>query len=116
MRRRLLTALGLALIGVPAILFGGIFYYLLMGTFLVGAAWEYVHLFRAVKFEPNMIVTVGGVAVVTFVRMFFPEYAQPVFAIAILLAMVVHMVQYERGRDQSALDFSITVGGITLSA
>ena len=39
MRKRLITALGLALIGVPAIVFGGIFYYLLMGTFLLGAAW-----------------------------------------------------------------------------
>lgn len=112
MRRRLITALGLALVGVPAILLGGILYYLLMGTFLIGAAWEYVHLFRAVKFDPNMIVTVGGVAVVTFARMFFPQYAQPIFAIAILIAMAVHMVAYERGRDQSALDFGVTVGGI----
>jgi hypothetical protein len=84
MRRRLITALGLAVIGLPAIIFGGVFYYLLMGTFLIGAAWEYVHFFRAVKFDPNMIVTVGGVAVVTFMRMFFPEHSQPVFAIVIL--------------------------------
>ncbi|MBL8103040.1 MAG: hypothetical protein JNM02_10950, partial [Anaerolineales bacterium] len=68
MRRRLITALGLAAIGVPAILFGGIFYYLLMGTFLIGAAWEYVHLFRAVKFNPHMQVTVGGVALITITR------------------------------------------------
>lgn len=112
MRRRLITALGLALIGVPAIIFGGILYYILMGVFLIGAAWEYVHLFRAVKFEPNMVVTTGGVAVVTIARMFFPQYAQPVFAASIMLAMAVHLVAYERGRDQSALDFGVTVGGI----
>ncbi|MCB9146312.1 MAG: CDP-archaeol synthase [Anaerolineales bacterium] len=112
MRRRLITALILALIGVPAIVFGGILYYLLMGTFLIGAAWEYVNLFRAVKFEPNMIVTMGGVMVVTLARMFLPEYAHPVFAAVILLAMAVHLIAYERGRDQSALDFAITVGGI----
>lgn len=62
MRRRLITTLALTLIGMPAVLLGGIFYFLLMGTFLIGAAWEYVHLFRAVKFEPHMQVTVGGVA------------------------------------------------------
>lgn len=112
MRRRLITALGLALIGVPAILFGGIFYYLLMGTFLIGAAWEYVHIFRVVKIEPNMIVTIGGVTAVTFMRMFFPEYAQPVLALVILLAMANHTIAYERGRNQSALDFAATVGGI----
>jgi phosphatidate cytidylyltransferase len=112
MRRRLITALGLAVIGVPAIVLGGLLYYLVMATFLVGAAWEYVHLFRAVKFEPNMVVTVGGVALVAFARMFFPEYAQPVFAAAILTAMAVHLIIYERGRDQSALDFGVTAGGI----
>ncbi|WKZ39865.1 MAG: phosphatidate cytidylyltransferase [Anaerolineales bacterium] len=112
MRKRVFTALGLAAVGLPAIIFGGIFYYLLMGTFLIGAAWEYVHLFRAVKFEANMAVTLGGVAAVTVARMFFPQYAQPIFAAIILLAMTVHLVQYERGRDQSALDFGVTVGGI----
>lgn len=112
MRRRLFTVLGLTLIGVPAIVLGGILYYLLMAVFIVGAAWEYVHLFRAVKFEPSMIVTVGGVAAVTFARMFFPEYSQPVLAAAILIAMAVHLITFERGRDQSALDFGITAGGI----
>jgi phosphatidate cytidylyltransferase len=113
MRRRLITALGLAAVGMPAILFGGIFYYALMGTFLIGAAREYVHLFRAVKFEPQMHITLGGVALVTLTRMFFPEFAQPAFAASVLLAMAYHLYDYERGRDQSALDFAITVGGIT---
>jgi phosphatidate cytidylyltransferase len=112
MRRRLITALGLALVGVPAILIGGVFYYLLMGTFLIGASWEYVQLFRAVKFEPQIHITVGGVAVVTLLRMFLPAYEQPAFAAIILAAMAYHLVIYERGRDQSALDFCITVGGV----
>lgn len=112
MRRRLITALGLAVIGLPAIIFGGVFYFLLMGTFLVGAAWEYVHLFRAVKFDPNIIVTIGGVAAISITRMFFPQYSQPVLAAVILLAMTVHLIAYERGRDQSALDFGATIGGV----
>ena len=36
----------------------------------------------------------------------------PVFTALILLAMTVHLIAYERGRDQAALDFAITVGGI----
>jgi phosphatidate cytidylyltransferase len=112
MRKRVITALGLGVIGLPAILFGGIFYYLLMGTFLIGAAQEYVHLFRAVKIEPHFHITVGGIALVTLTRMFFPEYAQPVFAFSVLAAMAYHLIAYERGRDQSALDFGVTVGGL----
>jgi phosphatidate cytidylyltransferase len=112
MRRRVITALQIAAIGLPAIVFGGIFYYALMGTFLIGAAREYVHLFRAVKFEPQIHITVGGVALVTLARMFFPDYAAPIFAFSILVAMAYHLIAYERGRDQSALDFCLTVGGI----
>jgi phosphatidate cytidylyltransferase len=112
MRRRLITALVLTLIGMPAIILGGIFYFLLIAVFLIGAAREYVHLFRAVKFEPNMQITIGGVALVLLTRMFFEEYAMPVFAFLILIAMAYHLIIYEKGRDQSAIDFAMTVTGI----
>lgn len=112
MRKRLGTVFIMALIGVPAILFGGIFYFLLMAVFLIGAAREYVHLFRAVKVEPNMQITLSGVALILVSRMFFPEYAVPVLTISVLAAMAYHLVSYEKGRDQSAIDFSITVTGI----
>jgi phosphatidate cytidylyltransferase len=112
MRRRLFTVLILTLIGVPAIIIGGIFYFLLMATFLLGATREYVHLFRAVQLEPNMKITIGGVAFVIFARMFFPEYAVPALVASVLTAMAYHLVTYEKGRDQSAIDFAITVTGI----
>lgn len=113
MRKRVISSLGLILIGLPAFIFGGVFYFLLMGAFLVGAAWEFVKLFRAVKFEPQMVITVGGVILILGARMFFPQYAMPVFAAVILVAMAYHLVAYERGRDQAALDFGITVAGLT---
>jgi phosphatidate cytidylyltransferase len=112
MLRRTLTALALAAIGLPAIIYGGIFYYLLLAIFLAGSAWEYVRLYRAVRSEPNEIVTVGGVLVITTARFFFAEAAIPLFVILVLLAMTVHLVAFERGRDQAALDFSVTVAGI----
>lgn len=112
MRRRVITALELAFIGMPAILIGGIPYFLLMGTFLIGSAWEYVHMFRAAKFQPQMYITVGGVALILFMRMFLPQFAMPVFAAAILLALAWHLITYERGRDSAALDFGVTVAGI----
>ncbi|MFT3892606.1 MAG: phosphatidate cytidylyltransferase [Anaerolineales bacterium] len=112
MRKRTLTALALAVVGLPAVIFGGVFYFLLMGTFLVGGAWEYVRMYRAVQYEPNEIVTVGGVLVVATARFFFAEYATPLFVLLILLAMAVHLFAFERGRNQAALDFGITVTGI----
>ena len=112
MLRRTLTALAMAAVGLPAIVYGGVFYFLLMGGFLVGGAWEYVRLYRAVKHEPNELVTVGGVLVILTARFFFADAAVPVFVALIFLSMAVHLLAFERGRDQAALDFGITVTGV----
>jgi len=112
MPRRTLTALVLIAIGLPAIVYGGVLYFVLMTIFLVGSAWEYVRLYRAVQHEPNEIVTIGGVLAIATARVFFVEAALPLFAALILLAMTVHLVAFERGRDQAALDFGVTVAGV----
>ncbi len=112
MPRRVLTALAMAAVGLPAIIYGGVFYFLLLTIFLAGSAWEFVRLYRAVQYEPNEIVTIGGVLVIATARFFFSEYAVFILALAILLAMTIHVVAYERGRDKAGLDFTVTVTGI----
>lgn len=112
MLRRTLTALGLAVVGLPAIIFGGVFYFLLITIVLAGSAWEYVRMYRAVQFEPHQIVTVGSVLGIATARFFFEEAAVPLFVLSVLLAMTVHIIRYERGRDQAAVDFAVTVTGI----
>ena len=112
MLKRTLTSLGFAVVGLPAIIFGGVFYYLLIGVILAGSAWEYVRLYRAVRYEPNEIVTIGSVLCIATARFFFPGAAIPLFVLLIFIAMGVHLVAYERGRDQAALDFAVTVAGI----
>ena len=112
MPKRVLTALGLAAVGLPAIIFGGVFYFLLIAIVLAGSAWEYVRMFRAVRYEPHEIVTIGGVLCIATARFFFAEAAIPLFVLSILLAMTVHILAYERGRDQAPVDFAVTVAGI----
>ena len=112
MRRRTITALALGLVGLPAILFGGIFYFLFMGTFLVGAAWEYVRLFRIIKYEPQDVISIGGVFLIAVTRSFWPMASTPIFAALILIALAYHTIAFERGRDLAALDFGITVGAL----
>jgi len=113
MLKRTLTSLVMVAIGLPAIIYGGVFYFLLMGGFLVVGAWEYVRLFRAVNFEPDQLVMVGGVLVLVTARFFFMDYSIIVFVIMILVSLAVHLFAFEKGRDQAALDFSITVAGLT---
>ncbi len=112
MVRRTITALLLLVLIVPVIFFGGVLYFLYMGVFVVLAAWEYVQMFEVMNFQPSLLLTVGGTLVILLMRAFQPAWAEPVFTLLILLAMTLHLIAYERGRDQAALDFAITVGGV----
>ena len=113
MRRRVLTALVLAVVGMPAILLGGVFLFVVLGAFLVGAAWEYVRMFRASGSRPQMVLVVGGVALVLICRTFFPITALPLFAGLLLASLAYHALAYERGRDAAAIDFGLTVAGVS---
>ncbi len=124
MVKRTVTALSLLAIAMPAVLFGGIWFLLLIGFFIVAAAWEYVQMFRTVKIEPSMWVTVGGTGLLLATRSqsiakllspsvaFSPAWAELTLTCLVLVAMAVHLYAYERGRDQAALDFVITAGGL----
>jgi phosphatidate cytidylyltransferase len=112
MAKRTLTAVALLVIGMPIILLGGIWFFLLIGFFIVLASWEYVQMFRAVQMQPSAWVTVGGTILILVARAFFPDYAGLTLASLVLIAMTVHLVAYERGRDQAALDLTITLGGL----
>jgi phosphatidate cytidylyltransferase len=112
MPKRVLTALGLAAVGLPAIIFGGVFFYLVIAIVLAGSTWEYVRMFRAVHYAPNEPVAIGGVLGIATARFLFAEAAIPLFVLLVLLAMTVHIIAYERGRDQAPVDFAVTVAGI----
>ncbi|MFC2028710.1 phosphatidate cytidylyltransferase [Chloroflexota bacterium] len=110
--KRLIASLVMAAIGIPAIMYGGLFYFLLIGFFLLMASWEYVKIFETSRYVPSMVVTVGGVFVILISRSYFPGSSAAVLTGLILLAMTVHLLSFERGRDQAASDFAITLGGI----
>ena len=99
MLKRSLTALVLAVIGVPAIIYGGIYFWRLMAVFLTIAAWEYVNLMRAADFQPAMIITVGGVFTIFSVRTLLPSYESAALTALVLIAMTYHLIAFERGRD-----------------
>ncbi len=112
MLKRTLTALVIAAIGIPATIFGGVFFWLLMADFVTVAAWEYTNLMRGARFEPQQALTVAGVLGLFLVRTQFPEYSEAALTGLVLLAMALHLVAFERGRDHAAGDFAITVTGL----
>jgi len=119
MRQRLIAAIILIPIGIAAIYYGGIVFIILITTILMLAAREYVQLFQAGGTQPSSVLVVGGtlafclLQAITYFRDTPGLMNASWLAAAILLtAMTYHLVQFERGRDQAATDFAITVSGV----
>jgi len=112
MLKRILTALVLAAIGVPAAIAGGIFFWFFMAAFVTIAAWEYTNLMLGAKFVPNRYLVIGGSFALFLIRTYFPDYTEPALTGLILLAMALHLVAFEQGRDEAAGDFAITLAGL----
>jgi phosphatidate cytidylyltransferase len=112
MLRRLGTALLLLLLVVPAVFFGGIYYFVVITVIILAASWEYVDMFRVARFRPSFWMTLPGVFLLLVARAFRPAWMDWVFASLVLIAMTWHLIEYECGRDQAALDFVISLGGI----
>jgi len=110
--KRFIASLVMAAIGIPAIIYGGLYYFLLIGFFILMAAWEYVRIFEKSNYAPSMVVTVGGVLVLLLSRNYIPETSAALLTGLILLAMTVHLFAFEKGRDIAATDFTITLGGV----
>ncbi len=113
MRRRALTSLLMIVLGLPGLLIGGPFYFLVVAVFLGIAAWEYVDMAHSGGFHASRPLVVGGVFVIIAARAFIPvDYSVAIFTFSILLAMALHLIDYERGRDNATLDFWASVGGL----
>lgn len=113
MVRRTVTALLLLALIVPAVVFGGLLYFLYVGFFIIMAAWEYVQMFQAAGYKPNAILTVGGTLALLLVRAFRPDWMAEAYTVLILVAMTYHLYIFERGRHEAALDFVISLGCLT---
>jgi phosphatidate cytidylyltransferase len=110
--KRVLTALVLAVIGIPVIILGGVYYFALFVLFLGIAAWEYGHILRNVDCKASEPLLVGGVVLVAVTRTYFPDLAPAALTLSVLAAMTWHLLDYEKGRNRAATDFTVTTAGI----
>lgn len=115
MVNRLLVAIILVpvIVGLSAV--GGWPFSILIAVLISLAAWEFWRLFSHNGYAPSMVVMVIGAASLVLVRdQVLLSYDRTAFilGIIILAGMTVHLVDYERGRDSSAVDFCITLSGL----
>ncbi len=111
--RRLLVSIFLVPFGVALISYGGIPYVVFIMVTLAIAAWEYCQLFKKSGFSPSSVMVIGGtVALIAQRAIFGFRGADLLIGLLILASMTYHLVGYERGRNQAATDFGITIAGI----
>jgi len=109
---RVLTALVLAAIGIPAIYFGGIWFFIPFAILICIAAWEFARLFQAVDVQASGAFAVAGVLLVLAARAYRVDLAAAALAVSVAAALVFHLVAFERGRGRAATDFVATVAAI----
>lgn len=111
--KRILVILVLLPVGLVLIYFGGWWYTALIALFIGFASWEFVKLYSAGGLRPAAWLVVPAAVLFVLARHLTGfEHAGWMISLAILAAMIVHVVAYERGRDRAATDFSVTLSGI----
>ncbi|OGO39109.1 MAG: hypothetical protein A2W35_09385 [Chloroflexi bacterium RBG_16_57_11] len=111
--KRVIVTLVLLPVGLALIVIGGWAFAGLVALILALAAWEFARLFRAGGFLPATVLVVAGTLAIGISRAIDGFTSAPwLVSLLILVAMTVHLVEYERGRDQAASDFAITLAGM----
>ena len=112
MLKRSATAVGLLLLGFPALVLGGLPYFLFIGFLLCASAWEYSEMFRAAGARPARWLVLLGVAALLAARFYYPQASNLVFSVGILAMLTWHLVDYESGTERAGLDFGVSVGAL----
>jgi phosphatidate cytidylyltransferase len=110
---RIKTALVLLVLGLSAIFLGGWFYTAFILLILLLASHEFVNVYNTGGYAPNRPILIVTVFLLVISRRLFEfQYMDVLLAVSFLIAMTVHTLQYENGRQTSALDFGLTILGI----
>lgn len=111
--KRILVIIVLLPIGLVVIYLGGWWYAAMVALILGLASWEYVRLFRAGGLQPARWLVIPSAVVFVLVREWNGFWgADWMVSLAVLAAMTVHLIAFERGRKSAATDFGVTLGGV----
>lgn len=109
--KRILVALIGLPIGIAIFMMGGWLFAVFFALVLGLAAWELSGLYVNSGAQPARWLVVTG-TVALFLAAHLAQPAGVLLALLPMLALVVHLVSYERGREQAGTDFAITLSSI----
>jgi phosphatidate cytidylyltransferase len=110
--KRILVVIILLPIGLVLVALGGIYFTAFITLALALAGWEYIRMMRSIGYQPSAWVLLSGVIALGLERFWGELTSAPaILTILILIAITVHLLAYEHGRDLAGVDFGITLGG-----
>lgn len=113
MIKRTLVTLVLLPTGLYIIHLGGLVYTAFILLILGLASWEFANLFRNGGLQPGRVLVLVSTLLLAGMRYWFAfEFSDAMISLLVLLSMSYHLLAYERGRDQAASDFAVTITGI----
>lgn len=112
--QRILVVIVLLPVAIAFAAAGGVWFNAFVALVMGLAAWEYNRLFRAGSYQPAGIFLIVSVVLLVLARGWNGfDASEIILSLSTLGMMAYHLVAYERGRDQAATDFGISMGGIT---
>lgn len=117
LKERVIAAAVLLPIGLAFIYLGSWPFTLFVSLVLGGAAWEFARMFRKGGYQPSTRLLIAGVVALALARGFADHGMQmtlgpALLALLVMVSMAVHVIAYQRGQQQAAVDFVIDMGGI----
>lgn len=113
LNKRIATVVVIIPVSVTFVVIGGWPFFLFICAILGISTWEYWRMFKQGGFSPNPSVLFAGVLLLAAARNFEGfNHSDWIITLIILAAMTAHTIMYERGREQSATDFGITLAGV----
>jgi phosphatidate cytidylyltransferase len=113
LKTRLISVIVILPFLVIMIVLGGLPFAIFAAVVLSIAAWEFWRMFKRAGYFPSLVILAGGTFLLVLLRYFDPFRSDGIaIALLALLAMAYHTIAYQRGAEQSAVDFCITLGGL----
>jgi phosphatidate cytidylyltransferase len=113
LKTRLISVIVILPVLVVMIALGGLPFAVFAAAVLAVAAWEFWRMFHQAGYSPSMVILTGGTFILVLLR-YFDAFNDSGIALALLAlaAMAYHTIAYQRGAEQSAVDFCLTLGGL----
>jgi phosphatidate cytidylyltransferase len=112
LKERLIVVIFLVPVGVLLVAVGGWIFPLAITAMLATAAWELWRIFKKGGYDPSLTLLMGGVVIIALSRAIFSlQYTDILLSILTVLNLVWFVFAFEKGKNQAAVDFGITLGG-----